>query len=52
MGCNCCNDELSQEVIDSILDFKRVRLTETKMSYEDLAVQDNFSDDEFTFDLH
>jgi hypothetical protein len=31
---------------------KKARLTEDKMSYEDLACQDNFSDDEITFALN
>ena len=31
---------------------KKVRLTEDKISYEDLACQDNFSDDEITFVLN
>lgn len=31
---------------------KKVRLTEDKISYEDLACQDNFSDDEITFALN
>ena len=32
--------------------FKKARLIEDKISYEDLAVQDNFSDDEITFSLN
>lgn len=31
---------------------KKVRLTEENMSYEDLAVLENFSDDEITFELN
>jgi hypothetical protein len=31
---------------------KKARLTEDKMSYEDLAVLENFSDDEITFALN
>jgi hypothetical protein len=31
---------------------KKVRLTEEHMSYEDLAVLQNFSDDEITFELN
>lgn len=31
---------------------KKVRLTEEGMSYEDLAVIENFSDDEITFELN
>lgn len=32
--------------------FEKARLTEDKMMYEDLAVLDNFSDEEITFALN
>lgn len=31
---------------------KKARLTEESMSYEDLAVLENFSDDEITYELN
>lgn len=40
------------QISDELLSLKKARLTEDKMSYEDLAVQENFSDDEITFALN
>jgi hypothetical protein len=39
-------------ISDDLLNMKKARLTEDKMSYEDLAVLENFSDDEITFALN
>ena len=39
-------------ISDEILYMKKARLTEDKMSYEDLAVLEIFSDDEITFALN
>ena len=35
-----------------MLNLKKVRLIEDKLSYEELAVQNNFSEDEVTFVLN
>jgi len=43
-----CKDPIPK----SLLKIKKVRLTEEHMSYEDLAVLQNFSDDEITFELN
>ena len=42
----------TKDVPKSILAMKKVRLTEEGMSYEDLAVLENFSDDEITYELN
>ena len=34
-----------------LLKYKKVRLIEEQLPYEDLAVLDNFSEDEITFEL-
>jgi hypothetical protein len=42
-----CYENFKQEMMH----FKKARLTEESMKYEDLAVGDNFSEDEITFAL-
>lgn len=42
----------NEQLTELLIKFKKVRLVEDKMSYEDLAIYDNFSEDEVTFDLH
>ena len=37
---------------EAMMMHKKVRLIEDKMSYEDLAVQQNFDEEEITFDLN
>ena len=39
-------------ISEELLNMKKARLTEDKMSYEDLAVLEIFSDDEITFALN
>lgn len=39
-------------ISEELLNMKKARLTEDKMSYEDLAVLELFSDDEITFALN
>lgn len=41
-----------EEINHTILTMKKARLTEDRMSYEDLAVMDIFSDDEVTVALN
>lgn len=41
-----------EHILNELMSFKKARLTEDKMAYEDLAVQDNFSEDEITFALN
>ena len=42
---------MNQLITSELIKFKKVRLIEDHMSYEDLALMDNFSEDELTFDL-
>ena len=42
----------NEQLTEQLIKFKKVRLVEDKMSYEDLVIQDNFSEDEVTFDLN
>lgn len=46
------NEGKEYHISDELLSMKKARLTEDKMSYEDLAVLENFSDDEITFALN
>lgn len=43
---------IAQYIEEEMLNLKKVRLIEDKLSYEELAVQNNFSDDEVTFVLN
>tara|TARA_B110000285_G_C14858223_1_gene483260 strand:+ start:23 stop:235 length:213 start_codon:yes stop_codon:yes gene_type:complete len=43
---------MDASISDELLNMKKARLTEDKMSYEDLAVLEIFSDDEITFALN
>jgi hypothetical protein len=43
---------MDMSISDELLNMKKARLTEDKMSYEDLAVLEIFSDDEITFALN
>jgi len=43
---------MDASISDELLNMKKARLTEDKMSYEDLAVLEIFSDEEITFALN
>ena len=43
---------MNKKITNELLRFKKVRLVEDRISYEDLAVMDNFSEDEITFELN
>jgi len=43
---------MDASISDELLNMKKARLTEDKMSYEDLAVLEIFSDEEITFSLN
>ena len=43
---------IAQYIEEEMLNLKKVRLIEDKLSYEELAVQNNFSEDEVTFVLN
>ena len=43
---------MNQLITSELLKFKKVWLVEDKISYEDLAKMDNFSEDEITFELN
>ena len=44
--------EMARIFEEKLYSFKKVRLIEDKLSYEDLAIQNNFSDEEVTFSLN
>lgn len=46
------DDSLDEQIIEYVKSIKKVRLVEDQMSYEDMAVLRNFSDDEITFALN
>ena len=43
---------MNKRITNELLKIKKVRLIEDKIAYEDLAVMDNFSEDEITFELN
>jgi len=43
---------MNKRITNELLKIKKVRLVEDKIAYEDLAVMDNFSEDEITFELN
>ena len=44
--------EMNQRITKELVNIKKVRLIEDKISYEDLAIMDNFSEDEMTYELN
>ena len=52
MDFNSENPDMNKKITNALLRFKKVRLVEDRISYEDLAVMDNFSEDEITFELN
>ena len=44
--------ESNKKITNALLGIKKARLIEDKMSYEELAVLENFSEDEITFELN
>ena len=44
--------QLADYIMGELQQFKKVRLIEDKLSYEDLALEDNFSDEEITMTLN
>ena len=43
---------MNKMITNKLLKIKKVRLIEDKLPYEDLAVMENFSEDEITFELN
>jgi len=48
---NSDNPDHNKKLLDELLKHKKVRLVEESLPYEDLAVLENFSEDEITYEL-
>ena len=44
--------EMNQRITSELINFKKARLIEDRISYEDLAIMDNFSEDEITYEMN
>ena len=44
--------EMNQRITNELLNFKKVRLIEDRIPYEDLAIMNNFSEDEITYEMN
>lgn len=44
--------QITEFIEKELLDFKKIKLIEDKLSYEDLVVEDNYSDEEVTITLN
>jgi len=52
LNFNSTDPDMNEQISDILTSFKKARLIEDKISYENLAIMRNFSDDEVTFDLN
>jgi hypothetical protein len=52
LNFNTDDPEMNTKISNELIKIKKVRLIEDKISYEDLAIMDIFSEDEITFDLN